>query len=1359
MAKEHEQQEIEKILKENVELKRRLLNHAGEHPDNNEYFQLIFNSLPQKIFLKNRDSVFVSCNSNFARDLGIEPEDIAGKSDYDFYPKALADKYTNDDRRLMDEKKSEVLEEPYILNGKETWVHTSKKPVLDKSGNVIGILGFIADISEKKKSEKALIESEERYRVTLDNMMEGCQIIGFDWKYLYVNEAVVRQGHQTKENLLGHTMMEVYPGIEKTEVFAHLRNCMEQRIPHKMENRFTYPDGSQGWFELSIQPVSEGVFMLSNDITERKLAEEALREREFFFKESQRAAFIGSYKTDFIKGYWESSEVLDQIFGIGKDYSKSVKGWLDIIHPDDVEMMSQYLEEEVIAKQLPFNKEYRIIRKSDGETRWVQGFGNVEFDSAGKIISMVGTIQDITVRKHSELERNASIEFLRLVNKSKTAVELIRATTEFFQEKSGCEAVGIRLKKDQDYPYYETRGFPKEFVCLENQLCSYDSNGKPILDSTGNPVLDCMCGNVISGRFDPSKSFFTQKGSFWSNCTTDLLASTTEADRQARTRNRCNGEGYESVALIGIKAGDESLGLLQLNDKLRGRFSIDMIHLWERLSDYLAVALSKFAAAEALHESEARFRTLVEQLPAITYMANLDVTSTTLYISPQVENILGYSQEEYLADRDIWFKLIFEDDKKRVLDEIHESHRNGEPFMSEYRMRTRDGKVKWFRDIAEIVRTENGQSPFLLGLMFDITGQKEMDARLRESDERYKMLAESAQDIINLVNRQFQIVYTNQHGAQKFGSTPEFMTGKNLSEIFPPEIAERQKNNLLKVFETGKTLNIEAPTVFPSGTIWTNTLLVPIKEHDGTINTVLTISRDVTDRKQAMEKAVKLSTAIEQSPVTIVITDLNGNIEYLNPAFTKITGYSFEEALGKNTRILGSNYHTEEFYKNLWETVLSGKNWYGEFRNKRKNGDLFWESASISPVSDDKGKITHFVAVKEDVTPYKEIVEDLIEAKNKAEESDRLKSAFLANMSHEIRTPMNGILGFTDLLRKPDLTDKDRTDYIDIIKKSGDRMLNTINDLIEISRIETGQLMVSYSETNLKEMLDFLFGFFKPQADQKNLKLLNKTNLRDEEANIQTDKDKLERVLINLIKNAIKFTDEGSIEFGCNLLNGHLKFYIIDTGIGIPEMQHEAIFGRFIQGDYSLSRIYEGSGLGLAISKNYIEMLDGKIWLESEPNKGTSFFFTIPYLPARKIKESAGFDLSSKNADLFKKLNILIAEDDASTILYLKNILMDKCNTLFIAKTGKEAIEKFRSNKNINLVLMDIKMPEMDGYTAARKIRELDKKVIIIAQTAYAFDTDREKAISAGCNDFLTKPVKEEELISVIAEHVSKRQY
>ncbi len=388
----------------------------------------------------------------------------------------------------------------------------------------------------------------------------------------------------------------------------------------------------------------------------------------------------------------------------------------------------------------------------------------------------------------------------------------------------------------------------------------------------------------------------------------------------------------------------------------------------------------------------------------------------------------------------------------------------------------------------------------------------------------------------------------------------------------------------------------------------------------------------------------------------------------------------------------------------------------------------------------------------------KKTEEALIQAKEHAEESDRLKSAFLANMSHEIRTPMNGILGFAGLLKEPNLSGKEQQDYIRIIEKSGARMLNIINDIISISKIESGQVDVYISETNVNEQIEYIYEFFMPEVEQKGLQMFFDNPLPSEEAIIKTDCEKIYAILTNLVKNAIKYCDKGTIEFGYKLKDKYLEFFVKDTGIGIPKGRQEAVFARFVQADIADKRALQGAGLGLSISKAFVEILGGKIWVESEEGKGSIFYFTIPYdqnLAEKKIVTNLYSDPGAEPQ--LKKLKILIAEDDEASELFITIAVKILGNDILTARTGFETVEICRNNPDIDLILMDIKMPGMNGYEATRQIRQFNKDVVIIAQTAFGLIGDREKSIAAGCNDYLAKPLQKNELINLVNRYFNLR--
>jgi|WetSurMetagenome_2_1015567.scaffolds.fasta_scaffold00545_8 signal transduction histidine kinase/CheY-like chemotaxis protein len=382
-----------------------------------------------------------------------------------------------------------------------------------------------------------------------------------------------------------------------------------------------------------------------------------------------------------------------------------------------------------------------------------------------------------------------------------------------------------------------------------------------------------------------------------------------------------------------------------------------------------------------------------------------------------------------------------------------------------------------------------------------------------------------------------------------------------------------------------------------------------------------------------------------------------------------------------------------------------------------------------------------------------------ISQQEKAQLADKLKSSFLANMSHEIRTPMNGILGFSELLKEPNLTGEQQQSYISIIEKSGERMLNIINNIIDISKIESGLMNLDIKLSNINEQIDYIHSFFKPEVEKKGVELYIKKSLPSREAIVKTDPEKLFAILMNLVKNAIKYTDKGSIELGYNKKtereNVELEFYVKDTGIGIPKERQEAIFERFIQADITDKSAYQGAGLGLSISKAYIEMLAGKVRVESIPGKGSVFYFTIPYKTETNEKTIAGNVAPGVEIkDINKELKILIVEDDQPSEILITREVKLFCKDVLVVRNGADAIETCRNYPDIDLILMDIKMPGINGYEATRQIRIFNKNVVIIAQTAFALSGDRDKSLEAGCNDYISKPINRIALRSLIQKYV-----
>ena len=383
------------------------------------------------------------------------------------------------------------------------------------------------------------------------------------------------------------------------------------------------------------------------------------------------------------------------------------------------------------------------------------------------------------------------------------------------------------------------------------------------------------------------------------------------------------------------------------------------------------------------------------------------------------------------------------------------------------------------------------------------------------------------------------------------------------------------------------------------------------------------------------------------------------------------------------------------------------------------------------------------------IEKIKKINEELSDAKKSAEESYRLKSAFLANMSHEIRTPMNGIIGFSELMNDSNLPDERRVYFAKIIIDSSRQLLNIVNDILDISRMETGKVSLTYEEVVINDLINVLYAFFEPQAVNKKLELIASKPLKHEDSAIITDRTRVRQILTNLLNNAIKFTDKGQIQFGYKKTDGFIEFFVEDTGIGIPEELHEKIFEPFRQAELEITHQYGGTGLGLTISKKLAELLGGRIWLDSKPGEGSVFYFSLPVKPAN-IEEIT--EIKEEKTIRNKKYNmlVLVVEDDDVNYLFLDTILGKSGIRTIRAFNGIEAVDICNGNNDIQMVLMDIKLPYLNGYEATQRIKKIRPDLPIIAQTAYAMHEDRKKALDAGCDGYISKPIIASELIKLI---------
>lgn len=495
--------------------------------------------------------------------------------------------------------------------------------------------------------------------------------------------------------------------------------------------------------------------------------------------------------------------------------------------------------------------------------------------------------------------------------------------------------------------------------------------------------------------------------------------------------------------------------------------------------------------------------------------------------------------------------------------------------------------------------------------------QEEIQKQLESSDMKYRMLIEQSVDaIFMLLNNKFIFVNHNFELWFKINleelNSPDFI----YSSIVAEESLKEFQNNIAEaVIKPGTSLTFEMQLLFSSGKQMDVEIAFSSFQYNDEV-AYQGVIHDISQRKKLLERNVLLSRAMEQSPVSIVITNSEATIEYVNPAYERSTGYTFEELIGRNQNILKSGHHPSEFYAQMWEQLKNGKIWQGEIKNRTKNGNILWESMSISPIFNTQGALEHFVGVKEDITAKMQTLEELRIAKEKAEESDRLKSAFLATMSHELRTPLNQIIGFSGII--PQMTDDDSIiEFASQINKSGNDLLALIEDIFQMSMVEKTPVVLRRNEVKIKDILHQLKIYLEEllvesgKTDEIRLDYSIQESLI--ERSIITDKPKLIQALLQIIKNAVKFTHKGVISLQFELTPSRiLNISIKDTGIGIPAEKLNYIFDFFRQGDESLTRTYGGVGIGLALSKKIAEAMNARIHVTTRENVGSEFTFELP---------------------------------------------------------------------------------------------------------------------------------------------------
>lgn len=620
--------------------------------------------------------------------------------------------------------------------------------------------------------------------------------------------------------------------------------------------------------------------------------------------------------------------------------------------------------------------------------------------------------------------------------------------------------------------------------------------------------------------------------------------------------------------------------------------------------------IKKQLAETKLKESEESYLGLFNSVSEAIYI--MDENGSCIALNNGILKMYGYSSEELIGQNHELLAATGLNDLTMVSNIIKTVYETGQSQQFDFWGKRKNGET--FPKEIIFNKGRYFGKDVIIATARDISERKEAEEKLLHEEKLLYTLIDNLPATIYVKDAKCRKIIINRTDLELIGGRLEDIIGKTDLELFDNEIGQRGYADDKTVIDTGvAVLNREEDFYDANGVQrWLLTSKIPLTNENEEIIGLVGIGLDITEQKQAQEKILKLSKGIEQSPTSIEITDINGIIEYVNPKLCETTGYSSEEIIGQHARILKSKEMPEEIYSDLWKTISSGNVWRKELINKKKDGSLFWESVTLTAIKNDKGIITNYIAIKENITERKKMQAELILALEKAEESDQLKSAFLANMSHEIRTPLNSIIGFSELLGDPDFNEEERAEFIKTIVDNGNSLLVIISNIMDFSMLEAGQMKIRKEEISTKKLLNELLSDYGKKASQKGIELRLDKSIHNADFTFENDYYRIKQIFSNLIGNALKFTHEGYIEIGYKVSDENIEFHVKDTGIGIAPEYHQAVFERFRQVDTAKTRKYGGNGLGLAISKNLVELLGGKIWLESEPNKYSDFHFTIP---------------------------------------------------------------------------------------------------------------------------------------------------
>ncbi|HVQ39076.1 MAG TPA: PAS domain S-box protein, partial [Pyrinomonadaceae bacterium] len=1053
----------------------------------------------------------------------------------------------------------------------------------------------------------------------------------------------------------------------------------------------------------------------------------ALEINEQRFRELSAASPVGIFQMDAQGNCTYANERFLQIAGLSLDQIVT-EGWINAVHPEDRQRVDAAWR--AISEGREYESEFRLRNKT-AAVHWVNMQANDLRSEVGDLYGFVGTIEEITARKQTEQLTSTQYEITKVLTSTASVREVTPKALRLICENTGWTVGGI-WRVDKSAKLLRMVGTWQEPTLGSDEFTTR-SRGMTFARGEGMP------------------------GRVWAEGKALWIPDVVKDDQFPRAPLAIQ-DGLHGAGSFPIVFNNEVVGVIEfLSTEVRD-FDAVLNAMINAIGFQIGQFFGRRAAEESLQASEKRYRELIENSQGL--ICTHDMQGVLLTVNQAAASMLGYEPTEMIG------KNLSEILAESALPSYHQylkavqTQHQTSGFLN---LVAKDGTVRvWmFRNSRY---EEDGQPPYVMGHAIDITSLKKTEAALAASEEQYRTLAEAATDIILTIDRESTITFINPACETIFGYKPAELTGQKLAALMPERFREAHGNGVARYMSSGvKHLNwnaAEVPGLCKDGTEIDLEISFGEFKRDG-LHNFTGIIRDVSERKRTQQELqasqAQLSGIIQSAMDAIITTDAQQKIKLINAAAEKMFRCTAADAIGRSIADFIPQRFRESHEKHLQSYSKTGATersmgGLGDIFGLRADGEEFPIEASISLV--DGAERLHTVIIR-DVTERKRAQAEVEAAKDVAEAAARAKSEFLANMSHEIRTPMNAIIGMTGLLLNTTL-DRDQEDFVDTIRNSSDSLLTIINDILDFSKIESGKLELEELPFDLRDCIEDSLDLLATKASEKGLDLAYILD-RSVPSDIIGDVTRLRQVLVNLFSNAVKFTSKGEVVVSVSsekMLKStdlyRLHFAVKDTGIGIPQERMDRLFKSFSQVDASTTRTFGGTGLGLAISKRLVEIMDGKMWVESEVGTGSTFHFTIATTAAPETKKTY---LRSAQPQLTGKTLLVVDDNETNRLIVVRQA--ESWGMLpHAVESGIEALSLLDHGQRFDVAVLDMLMPDMDGFSLAKEIRRrLDERILpLIMLSSVGRREVKDPEAEAAFSEFLTKPIKPSQLFNVLVK-------